>query len=191
MNNHDKELEYLELEEKLNQEEISEEEDKDQDAEQGDMGRNASLEAELEECKQKAEEYYFHLQRLTAEYDNYRKRTQKEKEDAAKFASEKVILSLLPVLDNFERAVEAAKTARDFDSFSQGVEMILRQLKKVLEDEGLTPIEAVGKGFDPNIHEALMQVESDQDENTVVEELQKGYYLKDKVIRHSKVKVST
>jgi molecular chaperone GrpE len=76
------------------------------------------------------------LQRLKAEFDNFRKRTQKEKEEAAKYASEKIILSLLPVLDNFERAVDSTRTNKDFESFSQGVAMILRQLLKVLEDEG-------------------------------------------------------
>lgn len=151
----------------------------------------AALRAELDENKKKAEEYYTLLQRLKAEFDNFRKRTQKEKEEAVKFASERVILSLLPVLDNLERAVESSRTNQDFVSFSQGVEMILRQFRKVLEDEGLTPIEAVGKEFDPNLHEALLKVESDQGENIVLEELQKGYYLKDKVLRHSKVKVSS
>lgn len=152
---------------------------------------NASvLENELEQAKAKADEYYTHLQRLKAEFDNFRRRTVKEKEEIAKYASERVIMSLLPVLDNFERALESAKSNQDFDAFSQGVEMIFRQLMKVLEEEGLKPIKAHGEQFDPNLHEAMFREESDEEENTILEELQKGYYLKDKVIRPSRVKVS-
>ena len=150
-----------------------------------------TLQAELDQTKNQAEEYYTHLQRLQAEFDNYRKRTQKEKEDFAKYASERVVEGLLPVLDNFERAVEASKTTQDMKSFSQGVEMIFKQLQGILAKEGLAAIEAVGQPFDPNLHEAVLQVDSeDYPESTVVEELQKGYYLKEKVIRPSMVKVS-
>ncbi|HHV65112.1 MAG TPA: nucleotide exchange factor GrpE [Peptococcaceae bacterium] len=149
-----------------------------------------NLKAELEAQKAKAEDYYNHLQRLKAEFDNYRRRTQKEKEDIFKYASERIILSLLPVLDNFDRAVESSQEKQDFEAYAQGVAMILKQFRKVLEDEGLKAIEAVGKEFDPNLHEALLKEESDQGENIVLEEIQKGYILKDKVIRPSKVKVS-
>lgn len=150
-----------------------------------------TLQAELEQSKKQAEEYYAHLQRLQAEFDNYRKRTQKEKEDFVKYASERVVEALLPVLDNFERAVQASKANQDFNSFAQGVEMIFKQMQTTLAKEGLTAIEAVGQPFDPNLHEAVLQVDSEEyPENTVVEELQKGYYLKEKVIRPSMVKVS-
>lgn len=147
--------------------------------------------SELEENKLKAEEYYNHMQRLKAEFDNYRKRTQKEKEEIAKYGSERIIVSLLPVLDNLERAIGSAQTNQDFQSFSQGVEMIRRQFMKVLEDEGLSPIETVGTEFNPNLHEALLKEASDKEENIILAELQKGYYLKDKVIRPSQVKVSS
>ena len=147
--------------------------------------------SELEENKLKAEEYYNHMQRLKAEFDNYRKRTQKEKEEIAKYGSERIIVSLLPVLDNLERAIGSAQTNKDFQSFSQGVEMIRRQFMKVLEDEGLSPIETVGTEFNPNVHEALLKEASDKEENIILAELQKGYYLKDKVIRPSQVKVSS
>lgn len=149
-----------------------------------------SLHLELAEAKEKAEEHYAQLQRLKAEFDNYRKRSQKEKEDLAKYASEKITLSMLPVLDNFERAIASAHSNKDFDSFAQGVEMIFRQFSRVLENEGLKAIEAVGQEFDPNLHEALLQEPDNGEENRVLEELEKGYYLKDKVIRPSKVKVS-
>jgi molecular chaperone GrpE len=148
------------------------------------------LREELEEHKSKAEDYYAQMQRLKAEFDNFRKRTQKEKEDTARYASEKVIHSLLPVLDNFERAIASSQKNNDFEALSRGVEMIERMFLKVLEDEGLKIIQTVGQEFDPNLHEALLKEESDQPENMILEELQKGYYLKDKVIRPSRVKVS-
>lgn len=150
-----------------------------------------TLEAELKQSKEQADEYYERLQRLQAEFDNYRKRTQKEKEETVKYAAERVVEAMLPVLDNFERAVSASQSNQDFKAFSQGVEMILKQMQNALTREGLTSIEAVGQPFDPKLHEAVMQVDStDYPENTVVEELQKGYYLKEKVLRPSMVKVS-
>ncbi|MGI1657635.1 MAG: nucleotide exchange factor GrpE [Desulfitobacterium sp.] len=150
-----------------------------------------ALQAELEQSKNQAEEYFAHLQRLQADFDNYRKRTQKEKDDYLKYASERVVEGLLPVLDNFDRAILASKTNQDFTSFAQGVDMIFKQMETTLAKEGLVAIEAVGQPFDPNMHEAVLQVESNEyPENTVVEELQKGYYLKEKVIRPSMVKVS-
>ncbi len=152
--------------------------------------RVLTLEAELVKVKDQAAEYYSRLQRLQAEFDNFRKRSQKEKEDMAKYASERVIAAMLPVLDNFERAVEAAKTSQDFAGFAQGVDMILRQFQNVLTKEGLIPVDAVGQPFDPNVHEAVLQVDAEEPANTVVEELQKGYYLKDKLLRPSMVKVA-
>ncbi|MEA4902289.1 nucleotide exchange factor GrpE [Desulfitobacterium sp.] len=150
-----------------------------------------TLEAELKQSKEQADDYYSRLQRLQAEFDNFRKRSQKEKEETVKYAAERVIEAMLPVLDNFERAVSSSQTNQDFNAFSQGVEMILKQMKISLEKEGLKPIEAVGQAFDPNLHDAVLQVDSEEyPENTVVEELQKGYYLKEKVLRPSMVKVS-
>lgn len=150
-----------------------------------------TLEAELTQAKAKADEHYDHLLRLQADFDNYRKRTQKEKTEIIKYASERIVSELLPVLDNFERAVSAAQVNPDFSTFSQGVEMILRQLQTALTKEGLKAIEAIGQPFDPNLHDAVLRVESEEHpENTVVDELQKGYYLKEKVLRPSMVKVS-
>lgn len=156
-----------------------------------ELEQNLLLAAELKQSQEKAEEYYAHLQRLQAEFDNYRKRTQKEKEEFVKFASEQVILNLLPVLDNFGRAIAAVEDSQDLQAYAQGVEMIFKQIQNVLAKEGLVAIESKGQPFDPNIHEAVLRVESeDYPENTVVEEMQKGYYLKEKVIRPSMVKVS-
>lgn len=150
-----------------------------------------TLEAEILQSKEQAEDYYARLQRLQAEFDNFRKRTQKEKEETLKYAAERVVEAMLPVLDNFERAVSSSQSSQDFTAFSQGVEMILKQMYNALSKEGLTAIEAVGQPFDPKLHDAVLQVDSEEHpENTVVEELQKGYYLKEKVLRPSMVKVS-
>lgn len=161
------------------------------DEDMNPLEKNLTLEAELVKAKAKAEDHYGQLQRLQADFDNYRKRTQKEKTELIKYASERLVGELLPVLDNFDRAVSAAKDNPDFTSFSQGVEMILRQLQTALSKEGLKAMDAVGQPFDPNLHEAVLRVASEEHpENTVVEELQKGYFLKEKVLRPCMVKVS-
>ena len=153
--------------------------------------RILTLEAELTQAKAKADEHYDQLLRLQADFDNFRKRTQKEKTELIKYASERLVSELLPVLDNFERATSSAQCNADFTAFSQGVEMILRQLQTALGKEGLKAMEAVGQPFDPNLHDAVLRVESDEHpENTVVEELQKGYFLNEKVLRPCMVKVS-
>ncbi|GAB6180057.1 nucleotide exchange factor GrpE [Desulfotomaculum defluvii] len=144
------------------------------------------LQAKIEE----AEQNYNRALRLQADFENLRRRTRQEREDLIKFGSEQLINGLLPVLDNFERALTSAGDGGE--KFVSGVEMIFRQLNEVLSTEGLTIIPAKGEQFDPNIHEAMMQVEdTGEPENTVVEELRKGYYLKGKVIRPSMVKVAT
>lgn len=161
------------------------------DEDMNPLEKNLTLEAELIKAKAKAEDYYGQLQRLQADFDNYRKRTQKEKVELIKYASEHLVAELLPVLDNFDRAVSAAKVNPDFTSFSQGVEMILRQMQTALSKEGLKAMDTVGQPFDPKLHEAVLRVASEEHpENTVVEELQKGYYLKEKVLRPCMVKVS-
>lgn len=128
---------------------------------------------------------------MQADFDNFRRRSRLEKEDFAKYASIKLIESLLPVIDNFDRALQSSKDTKDFDALAKGIEMVYRQLDQVLTQEGLSPIEAVGELFNPEFHQAIMQVESeDHEEGIIVEEVQKGYMLKDKVIRPSMVKVS-
>ncbi len=128
--------------------------------------------------------------RLYAEFENYKKRVNRDKEDLIKYGNENLLLSLLPVLDNLEMALKHAKD--DISSgLVQGVEITLKEMKKTLERFGLTAIEADGKPFDPSIHDAMTQVErEDIEENTVVEVFRKGYMLKDKVLRPSLVAVS-
>ena len=147
------------------------------------------LQKQLEEQKNRAEDFYNRLARLQADYENFRRRTRLEKEDLCKYASEQLVLKLLPVLDNFERALEAeGDSLKDYKS---GVEMIYRQFQDVLSLEGVEAIPAVGEPFDPVKHEAVFREESEEyPENTIIEELRRGYVLKDKVIRPSMVKVS-
>ncbi|MDR3269894.1 MAG: nucleotide exchange factor GrpE [Peptococcaceae bacterium] len=145
----------------------------------------------LAQIRAEAQDYLQNWQRLQAEFDNYRKRTQREREELLRYASERLVKTLLSVLDNFERALTSAQTHSDFQGFAQGVEMIFRQFSDVLAKEGLQVIETQGQTFDPSLHEAIFREESGTyPENTILEEVQKGYLLKDKVIRHSMVKVS-
>lgn len=134
--------------------------------------------------------------RLAAEFDNYRKRVARERADVMRTAQEGLVLELLPVLDNLERALSAARSsaasARAEEAVIEGVEMTIRLFKGVLEKEGVKAIESVGQPFDPTIHHAVEQVQTnDQPENTVVEEVLRGYVLNHKVLRPALVKVSS
>ena len=148
-----------------------------------------NLQTELAEKDRLLEEHNDRYKRLLADFDNFRRRTRQEKEELSNIVAQNVILELLPVLDNFERALGSAAT-QDAGKMLSGVEMIYRQLAQVLEKSGLTPVESVGKNFDPQQHEAVMRVEdAEQSDGMIVEELQKGYAVKGKVIRPSMVKV--
>ena len=128
------------------------------------------------------------LQRTMAEFDNFRKRTEKEKASMYIIGAKEIVEKILPVVDNFERGLA---TAREGDAFADGMKMIYKQLMTTLDELGVKPIEAVGQPFDPNYHNAVMHVEDESlGENVVAEELQKGYTYKDFVIRHSMVKVA-
>lgn len=150
-----------------------------------DNSELSKLQAELEEQQQR-------VLRTQADFDNFRRRTQKEKEDLAKYASSLLITELLPVIDNFERALSTGTDNPEVSSYAKGVEMIFRQLEGVLKAEGLEEMNSVGQPFNPEFHQAIMQVESDEyEEGIVVEEVQKGYKLKDRVLRPAMVKVSS
>jgi molecular chaperone GrpE len=160
------------------------------DEQQPDAEQEAIL-AELAELRKQAEENYQKLLRSQADFDNFRRRSRQEREELAKYASLKLIEQLLPVVDNFDRALSSSKETKDFESLAKGVEMIWRQLDQVLSQEGLKPMETVGQPFNPEYHQAVAQVESEEhEEGIIVEELQKGYMLKDKVLRPAMVKVS-
>ena len=127
------------------------------------------------------------LKRLQAEFENFKKRIDKEKQEFVKYAKSDVIESMLPVLDSFELAL---KNTNDKEKLVEGVKMIYAQFHSVLQASGLKPINSVGEKFDPYKHEVLMKKKSDKPEETILEELQKGYMLNDRVIRHSKVNIS-
>lgn len=147
---------------------------------------------ELEEVKKELETLKDQHLRIRAEFDNYRKRRDKEIAAFLENANSGLIESLLPVLDDFERSFEIKMDDDDRDNpFYQGIEMIYQKIKSILDKEGVTPIEAIGKEFDPEMHEALMQMESkEHPPNTVINEIVKGYKLRDKVLRYAKVVVS-
>ncbi len=145
----------------------------------------------LEESGRLASEYLDHLQRLQAEFDNYKKRVDREKAELIKYASAELVSELIDIMENLERGVASAKGSDDIDSIVKGMEMVSTQLKDILGSRGLKPIDAVGKKFDPHYHEAMMMTPTDEyPYNTVIEEFQQGYMIKDKVIRYSKVRVS-
>ncbi|WP_232463332.1 nucleotide exchange factor GrpE [Tumebacillus avium] len=146
--------------------------------------------AEVARLTAEAEDYKTRYLRAQADFDNFRRRSRQEKDEFAAYANVKLIEELLPVLDTFEMAMKSTAET-DVKTLLTGIEMVYRQLTGALEKEGLTAIEAVGQPFDPNLHEGIMQVASDEHPaNTVVQELRKGYKVKDKVVRPSMVQVS-
>jgi len=172
----------------------TEAEAKEEESQSGDASCCEEVEktkAQLIEKTRQCEEYFNKLQRLAAEFDNYKKRTAKEKEALYLDATSDVVAAFLPVVDNLERALEAAKNTTNADSLKEGIELVYRQIRDVLEKLDVEAIEAVGNEFDPNLHNAVSHIEDEQyGDNVVVEEFQKGYICKDKVIRHSMVKVA-
>ena len=138
--------------------------------------------------EQQIEELTDRLKRSMAEFDNYRKRTEKEKSSMYVIGAREIIEKILPVVDNFERGLAQAPEG---DAFAEGMQMIYKQLMTTLEGLGVEPIEAVGKEFNPDFHNAVMHVDDEEaGDNMVVEELQKGYTYKGFVVRHSMVKVA-
>ncbi len=143
---------------------------------------------EKDKYEQQIEELTDRLKRSMAEFDNFRKRTEKEKASMYIIGAREIVEKILPVVDNFERGL--AQVAEG-DAFADGMKMIYKQLMTTLDELGVKPIEAVGKEFDPNFHNAVMHVDDETaGDNMVVEELQKGYTYKDFVVRHSMVKVA-
>lgn len=193
--------------EEINTEEVTEEaaaaatEECEAEEQQAEETAETEAEEESEEKKsffrkkekkdkkdEKIDELTDRLTRTMAEFDNFRKRTEKEKATMFQFGAKDVIEKILPVVDNFERGLA---TADPEDAFAEGMNKIYKQLITVLTDMGVTPIEAVGQEFDPNLHNAVMHVEDEEaGENVVVEEFQKGYMYKDTIVRHSMVKVA-
>ena len=148
---------------------------------------------ELKTLAAKAEEHWERLLRTTADFDNFKKRATRERQDAIRYANESLVQKLLPVLDNLEMAQSAAQSGEkgSVQSLCEGVAMIQQQLKSVLAETGLEEVEATGKPFDPNVHEAVSQQESDQiAEDHVLQQLRKGYKLRDRLLRPATVIVA-
>jgi molecular chaperone GrpE len=146
----------------------------------------ARLRQELEEVRKLAGERLTRLQYLQADFDNYRKSLEREREQVIQLAGESLVRDLLPVLDDLERALPSLTHEKN----REGFELLSRKLHKILESHGLRSIESHGKRFDPNFHEAIAKGESGEEEGTILEEYQRGYLLRSKVIRPSKVKIA-
>jgi len=152
---------------------------------------NEELIAELNKVQKERDEFKDQLLRKAAEFENFKNRTQKEKEELIYFANVPLIKNILDIVDNLEKANESVKKSNDYEALVKGLEMIEQQIKSVLKEEGLSEIETnVGDNFDVNIHDALMAVDSDLEPGKIAQIFQKGYKIKDKVIRHAKVATS-
>ena len=173
--------------------EVTSESEKDQNtAEEQELANEQQLQKELEEAKQAIEEQKDKYLRLSAEFDNYRKRTMKEKAELIKNGSEKTISAVLPILDDMERALQNAQKSEDVEAICKGIELISQKFQKVLSQEGLEKMEPIGENFDTDFHEAVALVPSQNEEQKgkVLDCVQTGYKLNDKVIRHAKVVVA-
>jgi molecular chaperone GrpE len=148
------------------------------------------LKRQVNEKEKIIENYLNDLKRLQADFENYIKRTNKEKEDLIKLATKELVLKLINVLDDFERALDSIKDTENKEDILKGIEMIFKQFHKILEEEGIKQIDSIGKKFDPYIHEAVKHLNSDKEENTIIKEIQKGYFLHNHVLRPSKVIIS-
>jgi len=169
-------------------EESGREESVEQDAMAADIEQ---LRQEIETLQKTVEETQSGYLRVLADFDNFRKRQRDETSRLTDLAREQLILKLLPIMDNFDRTIQAAEAEHSYESLVEGVTLTLKQVRDMLEREGLEPIEATGQEFNPEFHEALMRVETnDYPENTVIDELEKGYTLNGKVIRPARVRVA-
>ncbi|MCI6060179.1 MAG: nucleotide exchange factor GrpE [Dorea sp.] len=167
------------------------EEGSEEATETGKSGKKLFGKKKKDKKDEKIEELTDRLARSMAEFDNFRKRTEKEKSQMYEVGAKDIIEKILPVIDNFERGLGAVKEEEKEDPFVQGMEKIYKQLITTLEGIEVKPIEAVGQPFDPNFHNAVMHVEDENlGENIVAEEFQKGYMYRDSVVRHSMVKVA-
>jgi molecular chaperone GrpE len=157
------------------------------------LAKEESVEEQPRAADARAEENYDRLLRITAEFENYKKRMEREMNDFRKFANESLIKDILPIVDNLERALEIpyGNNENAFNGMLEGVQMTLKGLLETLEKFGVVPIDSLDKPFDPNFHQAVMQEESEgHPENTVSKELQKGYMMNDRLLRPAMVVVS-
>jgi len=157
---------------------------------EGEAKEIDSLKEELKKKEEQIKEYIVRLKHLQADFENYKKRVLKEREELYRMIEDNLLLEVIPLYDNFERAFRSFNHNNDHDSFIKGMEMIFSQFNDFLKKKGVEPIEATQEKFDPAKHEALITVESDGEPNIVLEEFERGYWRNGRVLRPSKVKVS-
>ncbi|MFQ5797419.1 MAG: nucleotide exchange factor GrpE [Bacteroidota bacterium] len=163
----------------------------DQSNTAGEPADAAELKGKIAELETSVELYKDQLLRKAADFENYKKRVEHEIVNLTQFANETLIAELLPILDDFTRSLTMSRDRKDFEVFRRGVELIYSKFLKILEAQGVKPFDSIGKPFDVGYHDALMQLSKEGvPPNTVIEEVEKGYKLHDKVIRHAKVIVS-
>ena len=156
----------------------------------GDPMNIETLMQKLQDKEKEAAENYDRYVRAVAELENYKKRAARDRADALKFGQENLLKDILPLMDALERAMAHACTSNDFEAFKEGLQLLQNQLSGCLGRQGVEPIEAAGRAFDPNVHEAVLQVESpEHGHNQVVQEFEKGYLLNGRLLRPSKVSV--
>ena len=148
------------------------------------------LKQSVEDKQKKADEYYDQLLRLKADFENFRRRTEKEKQDFLNWGREKILIKQISIYDVFEQALQSVKTGKNLDSIMVGLDMIHKEFAKMLKEEGVEKIECLDKKFDPHFCDALAYVESDKEEGTVLEVYQPGYKFNGKLMRAAKVKVA-
>ena len=157
----------------------------------GEAAYIVALQADLDDARHQIDELKKQILYANAEFQNFRRRKEDEQKDLAKFSNSELIRSLLPILDNFERALQAAEKTRNFDALVSGVSGTSKQMQSFLLKAGVTPIEALGKEFDPNYHEAIGHAEdTDYPPHTVAEEVQRGYMMHERVLRPTLVRVA-
>uniref|UniRef100_A0A832DFY8 Protein GrpE n=1 Tax=Ignavibacterium album TaxID=591197 RepID=A0A832DFY8_9BACT len=190
MNENMNNQELNELNENLNQNE--KEEQSSQMKETNKEIKIEELQKRIEELEKESNEWKEKFLRKAAEFENYKRRTENDQLNLVTYAAESFIKKILPIVDDFERSLEHINDSNDYEKLKEGVQLIYNKLIKVLDEQGVKKIEAVGKPFDVHFHEALMQkADNSVPAHTVLEELEKGYVYKDKVIRHAKVVVSS
>ena len=163
---------------------------KETQGEKKELTPQEKIAEQLAEKTREAAENYDKWLRLMAEFDNFKKRTQKEKADLMKFSNESLLRAILPILDNLERAIDHGKGFKENTSLLEGLEITLKQFLNTLERFGARPLSAMGEVFDPEKHEAVSQQESDQEPNRVISEIEKGYIYHDRLLRPARVIVS-
>ena len=172
--------------------EATEQENPEQeDATTEELTLEEQLQAELDKARGETKAHQEQYLRTLADMENLRKRTQREKEELSKFANENILREILPVIDNLERAVDHAEQAQSSDGLLEGVQMTLTQFNQVLDRFGVKPVESLGEEFDPNLHQAMGQLETEEyPANTVAQQMQKGYQLNERLLRPAMVMVA-